>query len=75
VALSIAGGYAALLISDFKFYPRLGLTMMVTMLISALLSLIFLRAVVAMVRPKFLVEEREPVGTTMPALANEGVAK
>jgi predicted RND superfamily exporter protein len=55
VALSIAGGYAALLISDFQFYPRLGATMIMTMAISALLSLLFLRAVVAVFQPRFIV--------------------
>jgi predicted RND superfamily exporter protein len=55
IALAIASGYSALLISDFQFYPRLGVTMMVTMLISALLSLLFLRAVVVLVKPRFIV--------------------
>ena len=55
VALSIAGGYAALLVSDFKFYPRMGGTMMATMAVSAALSLLLLRATVALVRPKFIV--------------------
>ncbi len=55
VALSIAGGYSALLISDFRFYPRLGSTMMMTMAISAVLSLLLLRALVAMLKPRFIV--------------------
>lgn len=55
VALSIAGGYAALLVSDFKFYPRLAATMMTTMMISAVLSLLFLRAVIAVIKPRFIV--------------------
>ena len=55
VAASIAGGYSALLFSDFRFYPRLGTTMITTMLICVLLSLIFLRAVIALVRPRFIV--------------------
>lgn len=54
VALSIAGGYAALLVSDFRFYPRLGMTMMATMAISALLSLLLLRAVIAVFKPRFI---------------------
>ena len=58
VALSIAGGYAALLLSDFRFYPRLATTMMGTMLTSALLSLILLRAVIALIKPKFIVGPR-----------------
>jgi uncharacterized protein len=55
VALSIAGGYAALLFSDFQFYPRMGGTMMITMAVSAALSLLLLRATVALIRPKFIV--------------------
>jgi predicted RND superfamily exporter protein len=65
VALSIAGGYSALLISDFRFYPRLGATMMVTMVISALLSLLFLRAVVALLRPRFIVGACAPAATSV----------
>ncbi|WP_169741235.1 efflux RND transporter permease subunit [Andreprevotia chitinilytica] len=58
VALSIAGGYAALLIADFRFYPRLGWTMIVTMFISALLSLLLLRAIIAVFKPKFIIGSR-----------------
>ena len=64
VALSIAGGYAALLLSDFRFYPRLATTMMGTMIASALLSLILLRAVIALIKPAFIVgskPKRDPV--------------
>lgn len=60
IALSIACGYSALLISDFRFYPRLGFTMMATMLISALLSLLFLRAVVVTLKPRFIVGTARP---------------
>lgn len=55
VAVSIAGGYAALLFSDFQFYPRMGGTMIITMAVSAALSLLLLRATVALLRPKFIV--------------------
>jgi predicted RND superfamily exporter protein len=58
VALSIAGGYSALLISDFKFYPRLATTMIGTMVTSAVLSLILLRAVIAIIKPKFIVGQQ-----------------
>jgi predicted RND superfamily exporter protein len=75
VALSIAGGYSALLISDFRFYPRLGSTMMITMVISALLSLVFLRALVAVVRPRFIVGGPRVVATPLRSLLDEGVAK
>jgi predicted RND superfamily exporter protein len=54
VAMSIAGGYAALLVSDFQFYPRLGSTMMITMAVSAVLSLLLLRAMVVLIRPRFI---------------------
>lgn len=64
VALSIAGGYAALLVSDFQFYPRLGMTMITTMVICAVLSLLFLRAVIAILKPKFIVgvKTKAPAG-------------
>jgi predicted RND superfamily exporter protein len=60
VALSIAGGYAALLISDVRFYPRLGSTMIATMFISALLSLVLLRAVITVFTPRFIVGAQRP---------------
>jgi len=60
VALAIASGYAALLLSDFQFYPRLGWTMMATMLVSALLSLLFLRAVVVLFQPRFILGAASP---------------
>jgi uncharacterized protein len=63
VAASIAGGYSALLFSDFRFYPRLGRTMITTMSICVLLSLIFLRAVIAIIRPRFI------VGAPVPGVA------
>ena len=72
VALSIAGGYSALLISDFLFYPRLGTTMIGTMLTSAILSLLFLRAVIAVLKPNFImnrkVKARAPAVQTALAL-------
>lgn len=54
VAISIAGGYASLLISDFRFYPRMGSTMIITMAISAAMSLLLLRATVTLIRPRFI---------------------
>jgi hypothetical protein len=66
VAASIAGGYAALLISDFRFYPRLGSTVIVTMAISAVLSLLLLRAMVALIRPRFIMGGSAPVGALVP---------
>lgn len=72
VALAIASGYAALLLSDFQFYPRLGWTMMATMLISALLSLLFLRAVVVLFQPRFIVGSSRQVATASRPLSAEG---
>lgn len=60
VALSIAGGYSSLLISDYRFYPRLAITMIGAMLASAVLSLVLLRAVIALIKPKFIVGPRAP---------------
>jgi predicted RND superfamily exporter protein len=60
IALAIASGYAALLASDFQFYPRLGGTMMATMLVSAVLSLLFLRAVVVLIKPHFILGSKGP---------------
>lgn len=65
VALSIAGGYAALLTSDFGFYPRLALTMIATMGASAILSLVLLRVVIGVVKPRFIVS-REPIPQATP---------
>jgi len=74
VALSIAGGYASLLISDFRFYPRLATTMIGTMVTSALLSLLLLRVVISLIKPRFITRKRGaaglPLGPTLPA---EGV--
>ena len=54
VALSVGVGYAALTLSDFAFYDRLALTVIGTMAISALSSLVVLRSVVLMTKPKFV---------------------
>jgi predicted RND superfamily exporter protein len=66
VAASIAGGYAALLISDFRFYPRLGSTVIITMVISAVLSLLLLRAMVALIRPRFIMGANAPAAALVP---------
>ena len=49
---------AALLFSDFRFYPRLALTMIGTMMTSAVLSLLLLRAVIAVLKPRFVLGVR-----------------
>jgi predicted RND superfamily exporter protein len=75
VALSIAGGYASLLISDFRFYPRLAITMMGTMVTSAVLSLILLRAVISLIKPKFIVGPRGRSEDRRPVLAEPAVGE
>lgn len=69
VAVSIAGGYAALLFSDFQFYPRMGGTMIITMAVSAALSLLLLRATVALLRPKFIVGDAPVVAKAIQPIA------
>ena len=54
VALSVAGGYAVLLLSDFAFYNRLAVMVMSTMLVSAFSALLFLRAMMMIFKPKFI---------------------
>jgi len=66
VAASIAGGYAVLLLSDFRFYPRLGSTVIITMVISAVLSLVLLRAMVALIRPRFIMGRSAPAAALVP---------
>lgn len=60
VALSVAGGYSVLLVAQFQFYPRLGATMVTTMVCSAALSLLLLRAVIATIRPTFITRGQSP---------------
>jgi predicted RND superfamily exporter protein len=74
VALSIAGGYASLLISDFRFYPRLATTMIGTMVTSALLSLLLLRVVISLIKPKFITRKHGSAGLPLrPELPAESV--
>lgn len=54
VALSVAGGYAVLLASDFAFYTRLSIMVISTMLMSALSALLFLRAMMVIFKPRFI---------------------
>lgn len=72
VALAVIGGYSALLISSFGFYTRLSTTMMTTMVVSALLTLVFLRAIVALIKPRFIVAAGKDAGSySYPAVALE----
>ena len=68
VALSIAGGYAVLLTSGFAFYSRLGTMVIATMTVSALSALLFLRAMMMLVKPRFIFgDEREAFFRARPA--------
>lgn len=54
VALSIAGGYSVLLLSDFAFYDRLAVMVGTTMLTSALCAVVILRSMMILTPPRFL---------------------
>lgn len=54
VALSIAGGYSVLLLSDFAFYDRLAVMVVTTMLTSALCAVVILRSMMILIPPRFV---------------------
>lgn len=54
VTLALIGGYSVLFISDFAFYSRLASAVIMTMAISALSAIFFLRAMIMVIRPRFL---------------------
>lgn len=54
VTLALIGGYSVLFISDFEFYSRLASAVIMTMAVSALSAIFFLRAMIMVIRPKFL---------------------
>ena len=54
VALSVAGGYSVLLLSDFGFYSRLAVMVIATMTVSAVSALLFLRAMMMIFKPRFI---------------------
>jgi predicted RND superfamily exporter protein len=54
VALSVIGGYSILQVSDFSFYSTLSTLVIVTMTISALFALFFLRALMILFKPRFI---------------------
>jgi uncharacterized protein len=54
VAISIAAGYAFLLTSGFAFYTRLAVMVIATMMVSAFVAVIFLRAMTMVFKPKFI---------------------
>ena len=54
VALSIIGGYAVLQASDFAFHNQLSNMVTMTMTVSALFALFFLRALMMIFKPRFI---------------------
>jgi len=68
VAAAVAGGYAALLASDFTFYSRLATAVCMTMLVSAFSALVLLRATILVFRPRFIFGKQSGV------VAREGSA-
>lgn len=54
VALSVIGGYSVLQVSDFSFYSTLSTLVIVTMGISAVFALFFLRALMIIFKPRFI---------------------
>ena len=61
VAISIIGGYAVLQVSDFAFYNQLSNMVTMTMTVSALFALFFLRALMMLFKPKFIFGENQNV--------------
>lgn len=53
-ALSVAGGYSVLLISDFGFYPRFSTVVMTTMFVSSLSAIVLLRSLMMIFKPRFV---------------------
>jgi predicted RND superfamily exporter protein len=54
VALAIMGGYSVLFASDFNFYSRLATAVILTMLVSAVSAVFFLRAMMMAFKPRFI---------------------
>ena len=69
VALSVAGGYAVLLTSDFGFYIRLAIMVITTMLVSAFSALLFLRAMMMIFKPRFVFGDQRETLFNQQALA------
>jgi predicted RND superfamily exporter protein len=69
VALSISGGYAVLQASDFAFYNQISNMVMATMTISALFALFFLRALMMILKPRFIFGDRRDVLLARPAVS------
>ncbi|MDQ1812434.1 MMPL family transporter [Massilia sp. CCM 9210] len=54
VALAIAGGYSVLLGTGFAFYIRFALMVIVTMTVSSVCALVFLRSMMMVFKPRFI---------------------
>ncbi|PWK53880.1 efflux RND transporter permease subunit [Pleionea mediterranea] len=65
VALSIAAGYACLLLSGFAFYSRLAIMVIATMIASAFVAIVFLRAMTATFKPRFMFKDTNQAITQM----------
>ena len=74
MALSVAGGYAVLLASDFGFYIRLAVMVITTMLVSAVSALVFLRAMMMLFKPRFVFGKNRELWSN-PAATVEGANK
>jgi predicted RND superfamily exporter protein len=59
VAISIAAGYSFLLTSGFAFYTRLAVMVIATMMVSAFVAVIFLRAMTMVFKPNFIYGTRK----------------
>lgn len=53
-ALSVAGGYSVLLTSSFGFYQRFGIIVIATMVVSAVSTVVLLRSMMMIFKPKFV---------------------
>jgi uncharacterized protein len=74
VALSIAAGYAFLLTSGFAFYTRLAVMVIATMVVSAFVAVIFLRALTMVFKPRFIYGSQRAPAATTPAMTMENQA-
>lgn len=61
VALSIIGGYSVLQASDFFFFSQISTMVMATMAVSVFFALFFLRALMMVVKPRFIFGKRSEV--------------
>ena len=75
VALSIIGGYAVLQASDFAFYNQLSNMVTMTMVVSALFALFFLRALMMLFKPRFIFGDQRDALFRQTATAAQGDGK